>query len=167
MGALSFGAACGGVDNGTSESGNTSSFNSQTQSSSSQSASDDSSSNDEQEKQPSEGLEYTLSDDGTYYSVTDIGTCTDIDVIISSTYKNLPVKEIDEWAFADCADLTKIIIPDSVTSIGDGAFSYCSGLTSITFKGTIAQWNAITKYGYWYYRVPAKKVVCSDGTVKL
>ncbi len=42
---------------------------------------------------PSAGLEYELSSDGTYYTITGIGTCKDRDVIIPSEYKNLPVKE--------------------------------------------------------------------------
>ena len=35
-------------------------------------------------------------------------------------------------AFEDFVNLKKITIPDSVTSIGDYAFSYCSSLASIT-----------------------------------
>ena len=38
---------------------------------------------------------------------------------------------IGDYAFAYCYGLTSIIIPDSVTSIGDSAFHNCTGLTSI------------------------------------
>ena len=34
-----------------------------------------------------------------------------------------------------CSGLTSVTIPDGVTSIGDFAFSWCSGLTSVTFQG--------------------------------
>ncbi|MBR4553464.1 MAG: leucine-rich repeat domain-containing protein, partial [Bacteroidaceae bacterium] len=38
---------------------------------------------------------------------------------------------IGDCAFEYCSGLTSITIPNSVTSIGSGAFAYCSGLTSI------------------------------------
>ena len=41
------------------------------------------------------------------------------------------VKSIGDYAFSHCSGLTSISIPNSVTSIGDYAFSSCSGLTSI------------------------------------
>ena len=36
----------------------------------------------------SEGLEFKLSDDKTYYTVIGIGTCEDSDIIIPKKYKN-------------------------------------------------------------------------------
>ena len=101
-------------------------------------------------------------------SVTSIGDyafsmCTDLTSI------EIPdsVTSIGRFAFSSCTKLTSIEIPDSVTSIGYEAFSSCSGLTSITFNGTEKQWNAISKGNDWKYKVPATKVICSDGNVLL
>ena len=42
------------------------------------------------------------------------------------------VTSIGEWAFAWCSSLTSITIPEGVTSIGDRAFCGCTALTSVT-----------------------------------
>ncbi len=137
-----------------------------------------------------ENLHYQKIADKEEYRVIGLGLAAENDLVISSTYKGLPVTEISDSAFNDCSSLTSIIIPDSVTSIGSYAFSDCSGLTSIiirdsvtsigsamllgsdsltsiTFGGTKAQWNAIKKEPYWNAEVPATKVICSDGEVAL
>ncbi len=51
------------------------------------------------------------------------------------------VTKIGNHAFAYCYDLTSITIPDSVTSIGGSAFSRCTGLTSVTIG------NGVTRIG--------------------
>jgi uncharacterized protein YjdB len=47
------------------------------------------------------------------------------------------VTTIGNFAFSCCYDLTSIIIPNSVTTIGNGAFSLCNGLTSITIPNSV------------------------------
>ncbi len=47
------------------------------------------------------------------------------------------VTSIGESAFSDCSGLASITIPSSVTSIGSEAFEGCSGLTSITIPNSV------------------------------
>ena len=44
---------------------------------------------------------------------------------------------IGNGTFADCSGLTSITIPNSVTSIGSDAFNGCSGLTSVTIGNSV------------------------------
>ena len=47
---------------------------------------------------------------------------------------------IEEEAFSGC-NLTKITIPETVTSIGEGAFSDCTSLTSVTLPASVPSWG--------------------------
>ncbi len=55
------------------------------------------------------------------------GTVIAGDLVIPSS-----LTSIADWAFSFCSGLTSVAIPASVTSIGDRAFYGCSGLTSVT-----------------------------------
>ena len=84
----------------------------------------------------SEGLEFTLSDDGTYYSVTDYkGSATE--VYIPSIYNDLPVTEIGEQAFYNCTSFESVTIGDGIATIERNAFGFCTNLTSITIPDSV------------------------------
>ena len=60
------------------------------------------------------------------------------------------VTSIGGWAFLYSTALETVTIPTSVTSIGSSAFWQCQSLKTLSYQGTQAQWNAITKGSYWY-----------------
>ena len=47
------------------------------------------------------------------------------------------VMSIGDYAFSRCSGLTAVTIPNSVTSIGISAFLHCSGLTSVTIPNSV------------------------------
>ncbi|MBR6790177.1 MAG: leucine-rich repeat protein, partial [Oscillospiraceae bacterium] len=66
----------------------------------------------------------------------------------------------------DCSSLTSVAFPASVTSIGDCAFLDCGSMTSVTYGGTAAQWDAVSK-GATIFPDTVTEITCSDGTVSV
>ena len=73
------------------------------------------------------------------------------------------VTSIESLAFFGCLNLESITIPASVTTL-DSTFVYgCTNLKKIEFKGTQAQWNALSIDPNF---LPAGvSIVCTDGTI--
>ncbi|MCI7699960.1 MAG: leucine-rich repeat protein [Bacteroidales bacterium] len=71
------------------------------------------------------------------------------DLIIPSTISyngtTYSVTSIGECAFVWCSGLTSVTIPNSVTSIGESAFSWCSSLTSVTIPNSV---TSIADYAF-------------------
>lgn len=59
-------------------------------------------------------------------------TGTDTEIQIPSYIKGLPVTTIASYAFQNESTLTEIVVPESVTTIGEGAFKGCSALEDVT-----------------------------------
>ena len=90
------------------------------------------------------GLKYSLNEDKKSYSVTDIGNCIDTDLVIPSTYNNLPVTHIADQAFyywSYSVSLTSVIIPEGVISIGSHAFFGQKNLKTVTLPESLISIN--------------------------
>ena len=77
-----------------------------------------------------EGVIYNVSADGSYAEVIDY-TGTSTRVNIAEVYQGVPVTHIYQGAFSK-KTIVSVVIPDSIISIGDSAFSNCERLRSVT-----------------------------------
>jgi hypothetical protein len=91
-------------------------------------------------------VEYSLSDDGTYYIVSGVSgnksALTEYEV--AATYLNtetgeeLPVKEIGYEAFQRCTSLYEVTLPEGIEKIGERAFAFCA-LHEITLPQSLTE----------------------------
>ena len=75
--------------------------------------------------------------DNMTYMVTEISDNSFRNCNITSVVIPFGVTSIGNYAFSSCIKLKFITIPDSVDSIGSSAFYYCSYLETITINGSI------------------------------
>ena len=103
-------------------------------------------------------LYYTITSDNTievtyYSSTTTDNNYVSGDVVIPSSVTNngttYSVTSIGDAAFSDCSGLTSVTIPNSVTSIGERAFASCSGLISVTIPNSV---TSIGDYAFYLCR---------------
>lgn len=91
------------------------------------------------------GMLYKYNEDDETYTVIGIGTCTDTTVIIPSIYKGKTVTSIDEQAF-NGATMQSVVIPNTITYIGEFVFSHCDNLMSVTIPSSV---TAIGEYAFY------------------
>lgn len=90
-----------------------------------------------------EGILYEVSGDGTYAEVIAYSGAAKR-IVIADSFGGVPVTTIYTEAFKN-SDITSVVIPDSVTSIGDYAFAYCDSLTSVVIP------DSVTSIGDWAF----------------
>ena len=85
------------------------------------------------------GGQYLPSKNNPYFAL--VGTQTE-------TIKTCTIHDgtelIADYAFSLCEDLTKVSIPQSVRTIGTGAFNRCENLRNVSYDGYQEQWDAIS-----------------------
>ena len=111
-----------------------------------------------------EGVLYKLSEDGSSYTVTG-ANIRETTVSIPAEYNGKPVTAIGERAFEYDSHITSITIPNSVTSIGNGAFAYCTIYCKIAEASKPSGWA-----NYWNGSCPVvwdcdNNEVASDGYI--
>ena len=115
-------------------------------------------------------IDCELNKAGTGYIITAYHCATYENVVLSGTYKGLPIVGIDYAAFLNhgeikklvlpstleyigkesfmgCSGLTELVIPDNVTSIYEGAFRQCDGLKSVSLPLGLEEIGANAFYG--------------------
>ena len=63
--------------------------------------------------------------------------------------------------------LTDVVIPQSVQTIGEKAFASCTRLGSLRFDGTAEQWSNVQKHSNWAEGILATHVQCTNGIVEI
>ncbi len=94
----------------------------------------------------SRGLEYRI--EGDHAVLVGIGTCTDKEIAVASTYDGLPVTAIGRRAIYSLDGITRVVIPDTVTHLDFMAISHCHDLESIHIPAnlTVMEESAIIAF---------------------
>ena len=87
----------------------------------------------------SEGMIYTLSEDGSAYTLSGIGECLDTVIVIPEYYLGIPVVAIGNGAFAGAEAIVEVRMPNSVTYIGENAFYLCINIRIVIFSDKLVK----------------------------
>ena len=115
-----------------------------------------------------DGINYSVSSDGTYVSVVagnyrgDIVVPESVEVTPATDTEPavvLPVKRLADYAFDECSGLVSVKLPDTVERIGQFAFAACPDLEHVDFGA------GLTFIDNWAFRTcpKLKDVVLPDG----
>ena len=74
----------------------------------------------------------------TGYSVSAKTTNLKGDVVIPDSYKDLPVVRIDANGFRNCYDMTSVLIPYTIKTVGINAFTNCLKLNTVYYNSNSA-----------------------------
>ncbi len=117
-----------------------------------------------QDTEPTNGLIYTLNDDGETYSVTGYSE-SDLpsEIVIPANYKGISVTAVGNNAFSSQNNLKKITVCNGVQKIGDYAFQSCSNLAEVKLPDTVTEIGvgAFTSCIFSEFKLPNNLTVIS------
>lgn len=67
----------------------------------------------------------------------------DIEIVIPDTIDDLPVTALLKKAFLSVKSVRKVVLPYTVTDLGDFAFAFCSNLQSVTLSEKVEEIGAV------------------------
>ena len=100
-------------------------------------------------------LEFTLSDDQTYYILTGLGEETGDSIIVPSKYKGIPVKEIADNVFMNVTYLKTVKLYEGLEKIGASAFEGCTSLKYVTIPLSVTHMGR-----YAFANCPSLEMLC-------
>lgn len=85
-----------------------------------------------------QNMQFTKLDGGGYSVKLKEGANSKIsgELVIPGVYRQEPVVAIEDYAFENCRSITSVVVPDSITTIGIGAFKGCNNIKSMTLPFT-------------------------------
>lgn len=109
-----------------------------------------------------EGLVYSLNEDGESYTFNNLGTCTDPNVVIGNWYNNLPVTGVAEGACRDDEGAGNVEVQSITVSMGIVDFGFRSLQNWNVRKIILA--NGIESFGRAMFRLNTNMEVLVIGT---
>jgi hypothetical protein len=88
-------------------------------------------------KRDPSGLDYEVNADGVTCTITGMGVCNDLEVVIPEYIDGYKVTAIGKMAFWAQMRITRVVMPDSVISIGDSAFKECENLVVVKLSASL------------------------------
>ncbi len=106
-----------------------------------------------QENSTSSGLVFVLNEDGVSYALAQCYPVVSGKVVIPATYNGKPVTKIGDYAFEKCTNVTEVVIPEGIVSIGKCCFSG-SGVTHLEIPDSVTNiaYNALVPMKSVTYR---------------
>lgn len=100
-----------------------------------------------------------ITDETAPLAVSAFANCTNIEELTINSVAKIP-----DSCFEGCSSLSKMILPDDVTTIGKKAFYGCSNLSSLTLKEGLKTIDALAFYGCGFKNVTIPSTVTTTNT---